>query len=435
MIERSYDISQVQKGCNQGAGLLTYKSVVLSVPYFKFDSEADFQDESKWLDAIAAGYLFPLRGIVEITSADKEPSFMETGYNTKINTLPKRRGAAYRYLYPTTSHVSLQDYNDRSWRAFYIDQGGKIIGTLDGSRVRGVELSLFYVEGLPTPSPQEAVNTTVHVQEADAGELDRNIVAFKPAWNSKRLEGVLTCVLSAGELTTSFTATVTYNGEPLSGLTSSNFELEGGSVAVSSFSEVSDGVYSITPSSLDGFTCQVVPTVENLFQSNSEDVGDAYSLDYAVVNSGGGATTDWTDSNSDGLADGYSEFAAYAAYATGTIVTGNGFTGNAQRYELTAAGFPPGGTMQIFRSASHVIKANSELRFKYRADAGTNLVVITDAGTHSYLVAANTGDALQAAFDLSAVAGETITEIRVSYFVSSLNNFFEVDEIEIYAIT
>jgi hypothetical protein len=50
---------------------------------------------------------------------------------------------------------------------------------------------------------------------------------------------------------------------------------------------------------------------------------------FPVPNSGGGGTTDWVDTNLDGLADYYT-----LSVATPTLVTGNGFTGRAQRFDI-----------------------------------------------------------------------------------------------------
>ena len=51
-----------------------------------------------------------------------------------------------------------------------------------------------------------------------------------------------------------------------------------------------------------------------------------------VPNAGGWGTTDWVDTNEDGLADGWSKLELTAILTT--IISGNGFIGNAQKVEL-----------------------------------------------------------------------------------------------------
>lgn len=77
------------------------------------------------------------------------------------------------------------------------------------------------------------------------------------------------------------------------------------------------------------FTWQLHAQFAIMNEESSTVVYDTVSID----NFGGSGTTDWVDSDSDGLADGWTKNGEYSLIDD--IVTGNGFVGNAQRLEST----------------------------------------------------------------------------------------------------
>jgi len=137
-------------------------------------------------------------------------------------------------------------------------------------------------------------------------------------------------------------------------------------------------------------------------------------------NSGADGLTDWVDSNSDGKADYWdSGFGSPVM----SIVTGNGFTGNAQRLALAASG---GGCLT--HSAGLTVGHSYQVTFKYRSSDPLN---VCDWNTTSYGVfPSNNGLAVEA----------TCSFVATSYWLTfwpwgaGINSWFEVDEVSIKEI-
>ena len=89
-----------------------------------------------------------------------------------------------------------------------------------------------------------------------------------------------------------------------------------------------------------------------------------------IPNSGGNGTTDWVDTNTDGLADDWTKSASQST----AIVTGNGFTGNAQQISGAAGEY-------IYSDPVSVVLNNDyTLSFKYRASVAGNLYSVYEFG-------------------------------------------------------
>ena len=85
---------------------------------------------------------------------------------------------------------------------------------------------------------------------------------------------------------------------------------------------------------------QLVETVVQDIVSESVTSLVGTTIVNLVINSGASGTTDWVDTNTDGIADDWVQATGAGAP---TIVTGNGFLGNAQRVNHVT------GTQTLFR--------------------------------------------------------------------------------------
>jgi hypothetical protein len=118
-------------------------------------------------------------------------------------------------------------------------------------------------------------------------------------------------------------------------------------------------------------------------------------LNNRVSNAGRYTDSDWVDSNSDGLADGW--FDENLGVDTDTsIVTGNGFSGNAQRFEYVGTGVLA--TRVLSQPLSKTYKAGQTIfvRLKYRSNTGLRVYLYDPSSSISGYLSrpgANTGDA------------------------------------------
>lgn len=106
-------------------------------------------------------------------------------------------------------------------------------------------------------------------------------------------------------------------------------------------------------------------------------------INSSILNMGGNGTTDFVDSNTDGLADNISDISGAGVNATHSIISGGGFTGNAQRFEATGAGT----YMQMqFNSPGYAKYARIEyVEMEYRSDAN-NIQVFYSGGAYATIL-------------------------------------------------
>jgi hypothetical protein len=125
--------------------------------------------------------------------------------------------------------------------------------------------------------------------------------------------------------------------------------------------------------------------------------------------------TDWVDSNSDGLADDWTKY----ANMTASIVTGNGFKGNAQRVVYTD------GEAGYLRNISTEIAIGDRfrIRFKYRA---SQLLKFGNGVNETWAI--NTGDAIQ--ID-EVITGTFDGTILTRWYLTghSATDWFEIGEL------
>ncbi len=163
---------------------------------------------------------------------------------------------------------------------------------------------------------------------------------------------------------------------------------------------------------------------------NSGAKGTEYISD-DVLNSGGASTTDWVDTNTDGLADNWTE--SQAGSYTPTIVTGNGFTGNAQRLLKAVTS----GVRTVFSDLKTLTNgSNYILSLKIRSNTNnqTTIKVIDSASTDMVTIAVdvNTGNAEAI---LSSLFTANANQVRVVANVYASGDYVEIDEVVFLEVT
>lgn len=157
-------------------------------------------------------------------------------------------------------------------------------------------------------------------------------------------------------------------------------------------------------------------------------------------NSGAAGMTDWTDTNADGLADGFN-IRTVGVVTTCSIVTGNGFSGNAQRIAYTSGSgycyFRYGTTNNILDGKKYRISLKTRhqgvIAVFLTGNAIGESIVGTSRQTIVGSIATDTGDAKQLTMDFQNVLGANKwLEFAIS---TSAGDFFEFDEISVKEIT
>jgi hypothetical protein len=129
---------------------------------------------------------------------------------------------------------------------------------------------------------------------------------------------------------------------------------------------------------------------------------------YPLSNGGADGTTDWINPTN-GVGEDW-DLSSYT-WASGSIVTGNGFTGNAQRMDVTTGTVrlrrtEPLGTPQDSSSLSGTIT------FKYRSNGIFTCRMATDQSTsNGPNILANTGNAVVHSQNISVGSGNYLSTI------------------------
>lgn len=164
---------------------------------------------------------------------------------------------------------------------------------------------------------------------------------------------------------------------------------------------------------IDGFSKSILDN--HLFRETiTQYIADEYE-DNLVANGGADDTTDWTDTDADGLADGFST----SGIEFTTIVTGNGFTGNAQ----SVSNIDGDGYLNLCQ-----LEAGKRYRvkFKYR---GTNIIVAQNILNSPIILDDNAGDAIAKELEIQPDSAGYLT-------IGNYNGSGEVsiDEVEVQKI-
>lgn len=153
----------------------------------------------------------------------------------------------------------------------------------------------------------------------------------------------------------------------------------------------------------------------------------------AVVNGGAGNTTDWVDSNADGLADSWRKYAFFGTN-TASIVTGNGFMGNAQRLECTSSG-----SDQNISTNTNIITIGKKyiLHFKYRCNASMRVLISGSQFISTIEEVTNTGDAISRTYIFTAAYTGALSFYlrRDGRYNIQTGDYLEVDEVSIQELT
>ncbi|MCF7830858.1 LamG domain-containing protein [Candidatus Gracilibacteria bacterium] len=154
--------------------------------------------------------------------------------------------------------------------------------------------------------------------------------------------------------------------------------------------------------------------------------------DNIVTNSGASNTTDWTDTNEDGLADGWTE-RQNSATGTPSIVTGNGFTGNAQRAYIDTVS---AGNYQLYINSGAVQNHSYLLSLKYRqSHAGSTLYVWDGSWSTLKTLSQNTGDAITSKTSITWNSADPTLYIGFNISAIDVGDWFEIDEVSLQPLS
>ena len=145
---------------------------------------------------------------------------------------------------------------------------------------------------------------------------------------------------------------------------------------------------------------------------------------------------DWTDKDKNGLADSWGDGSDPVGGQTNSIVTGLGFSGNAQRAEATAENNYFGFIQGSINRGGMIKGKKYQLRLKYRA---SQTVKISHNSPNSYKIGhlgSHTGEAKEATIEFTHGSHTTNVDtwLYLRFMVlppSSIGDWLEIDDVSI----
>lgn len=227
----------------------TITDIFLIDPDFTFNTEADFINETVWLNGIGNGYIIPIHNIIE-----SDPVTEDTVYNVTIHDYEyKSRDGKIRLIFKLnpdiTWHQDLINYSGQYYKVCFADRSRKIYGILSGSQVLGIDTDMISIEqpkfgALPAWTIIKIELSSIDdIYEVDSGFIPRDL---------KNIPVTVQNVTQSVSTDITFQVIDSVCSVEIEGLVSSDVVvIDGvsGTISHSTFTDSGDGYYTITSGS------------------------------------------------------------------------------------------------------------------------------------------------------------------------------------------
>ena len=438
-----------------GNTLAQIRGIFLAKKTFTFSSVDDFKDIDSWHTALENEDITPVHYVKEFDVLDDETIIGESQQDFSY----KLRSGKYRhklsYDFSLDLHQVLETISESDLYVFYWDKNLNIYGTSDdGTTVRGFKTNRIILEKILFQVGSNPGFSVLDIELRDSDEINENGVVEKVEWYPSDVDRLFITIdiQYLDSQTLNFTAS--YMGTPIgSGIEASNvtitdnvngdilfslFDINGGVYKLSGFSNnITNGLLQILAPLYLGcskyFVRISVPIESTFLLLDDDDFAllddDGFNLllnviEIAVFNSGYSPANDWINPVA-GLADGWQDISSLSR-TTFSIVTGNGFTGNAQRMVVDT--IDDNMIIKNTSSTRLTIGKTYTVKFEYRS---TNSIFVAidflSPPSVGSSFPANTGNATEESF--SFVATQEIAYVRVAAIAYLVGEFVEIDKI------
>ncbi len=251
---------------------------------FQFASEADAEDESKWIDGINLGTVFPHPIFDEVEPAVEDNVIQETAIGVKLFVREGKYGGIGRAITAQCNLANLRTFNEVTGRAFIVTGNGKIYGTSpDGTIFRGFLLSEFHVgflggsDGATKRMVQWDYQMKLPTEMGDFGAVPQ--ITWNPL---TQLTGVVPVTIAVVGVATASELIVSIirdcDNEVVTGLVEADFVILDAGANVqptTGFTDNADGTYTFT------FSADLETGTVNLETPTAQTTGQLFSATVA----------------------------------------------------------------------------------------------------------------------------------------------------------
>lgn len=415
---------------------------------FEFSSLSEVKDIESFYDAMEAENLTPLHLIQTFTAKDKESTITTSEQDFTYETNKATYRQEIKYDWSADYYELVKAISGSSKRIIYYDNSKNLHLTSEGGVYKGYKANRIILKDLlfPTASEPSLSILDIELKHLDSGErLEVVPVDWSPEEVDRLFVNIEVQYLDSATLnftvkhlnlpvTTGIESTDVTLTDDISGdVTFSLFNINGGVYQLSGFSSaITTGLLTIiAPIYIGCVKYRVIITVpiESTFLLLDDDDfalldDDGFNLlvnilEHPLYNAGYSPATDWLDIGG-GLADGWIDVSSFGAVPT--IITGSGFTGNAQRFETSN---PGGDNLQLRSIQSITLDLSKTYTVKLKYRASNQLVVVF--GTDSFSLPANTGAATLGEGDINPTS--IVGDFKVVGVNFALGEYLEIDEV------
>ena len=252
--------------------------LVLAKDTTRFDTIADFKDETVWAAKILAKDIVPLFSVYEVAEANTEATKYETGNFSYVTEKEVKKMTCESYL-SLCSHKALKSYQNLGYnRIFEITDNGEALGVYDsdGVKVKGQKITEFDVAIRGRAVKDKPVYTMQTITFDDFEEFEDNGIIVKEAWDIEALMGIFSLRLEVqGTPTATEIQVKAYIGcgtDTFDDLVLANWKLNTGQTITGSVN--ANGVYTLSGTGLVSGTLETdgVVTVDSYMYESAEAI-------------------------------------------------------------------------------------------------------------------------------------------------------------------
>lgn len=275
-------------GCLTGPLLRATKRLVLALESQQFATQAEAKTKAAWLTDLINEEIFPLALVDGAEKKSTEDIVPVTPYGTPIFMKAGKIGLKLMMLLTPDQNRILQTYNDKKLRAYLFMDGNTILGTTNGTIVKGLKLSYFHASTVDVPvALEDFAYTSVEIQFESIDEINSTpfyvigseaAVAAVPWYPVTDIAPMTKLTLTPGTCSAfTFTLAVAYvdpttgASVPFENVIAAEIRLtkaDGSSDAVVSVTATSTpGTYTVVGTAITSGTVELIATTTSLFYS------------------------------------------------------------------------------------------------------------------------------------------------------------------------
>lgn len=220
------------------------KSIFLISSDYAFNTEADFETESVWKNAIGQDYIIPLHNIIEVNDLSEESIYNVSKQDFQYKVSDGKLRYRFKAKYDVSFYQDLRNYAQSYYTVCMYD-GNNIYGVLSGSQVIGIDTDFIDVDKLQLQVANTPAWTSVYIEFTNFD----NLLVSPITWDAAKLNNIAVVIQNISQTTDiTFEVVDSVCGVSIEGLVTADVVITdniNGTAVNSVFTEDGNGYYTI----------------------------------------------------------------------------------------------------------------------------------------------------------------------------------------------